>query len=33
MSGGGYRETEPGLDASILWSHDKSGKDKDVEGI
>lgn len=33
MSGGGYRETEPGLDASILWSHDKSGKDKEVEGI
>lgn len=23
---GGYRETESGLDASFLWSHDKSGK-------
>lgn len=27
-SEGGYRETESGLDASFLWSHDKSGKDK-----
>lgn len=25
---GGYRETESGLDASFLWAHDKSGKDK-----
>lgn len=27
-SEGGYRETESGLDASFMWSHDKSGKDK-----
>lgn len=32
MSGGGYRETESGLDASILRSHDKSGKDREVGG-
>lgn len=27
-SEGGYRETESGLEASFLWAHDKSGKDK-----
>lgn len=27
VSEGGYRETESGLDASCLWSHDKSEKD------
>lgn len=24
---GGYRETESGLDASFLWSHDRSEKE------
>lgn len=26
VSKGGYRETESGLEASFLWSHDKSEK-------
>lgn len=31
-SEGGYRDTESGLDASFLWSHDKSGEDKGKVG-
>ena len=26
---GSYRETEPGLETSSLWSHDKSEKDRE----
>lgn len=31
-SQGGYRETESGLDASILWSCDKSEKEREQGG-
>lgn len=31
-SKGGYRETESGLDASFLWSHDKSEKEGEEGG-
>ncbi len=32
VSEGGYREMESGLDASFLWSHDKSERDGDTGG-